>query len=73
MSGFLVEDPERIRKWMTQHVGEFVDPRTGEVNCTALTEAWDSAESTGEATLDSDHIAWEIAVDVGENFEQANK
>jgi len=61
-----------IRKWMQNNVAQYLD-ECGEVNCTALTEAWDSACSTGEATLDSNHEAWDIAVDVGTACEAAQK
>lgn len=51
-----------IVRWMAIHADEYRDGRTGEVNTTALVEAWDSACADGGATLDSDHIAWDVAV-----------
>lgn len=55
-----------IRAWMLRHVEEYRDQRTSEVNMTDLVQGWDIACADGGATLDSDHIAWEIAADVAE-------
>jgi hypothetical protein len=55
---------QQIARWMRAHKGEHVDRLTGEVNLTALVEAWDRACADGGATLDRDHIAWEVAVEV---------
>lgn len=52
-----------IKRWMWRNVERFLDS-CGEVNATAMVEAWDHECSTGEATLDSEHEAWTIAVDV---------
>ncbi len=57
-------------RWMRRRVHDFVDPRTGEVDTTAMVEAWDRAEAGGGATLDSDHPAWDAAVRVAEGFER---
>lgn len=57
--------PAGIKRWMRAHLDEYRDPRTGEVNLTELVEAWDRECADGGATLDSDHIAWEIATKVG--------
>lgn len=51
------------------NVDNFIDNSTGEVNCTALVEAWDRQCDSGEATLDENHIAWEVAVEVAEKVE----
>ncbi len=51
--------PTAIRAWMARHAAEHREG--GEVNLTTLVEAWDRACSTGAATLDSDHPAWEVA------------
>ena len=51
----------QIRRWMLSHIEEHRDPKTGEVNSTELVEAWDRTCSDGGATLDPDHIAWEVA------------
>lgn len=64
-------DPANIRIWMQGQVDQYVDAKTGEVNCTALVEAWDAECSTGESTLDPDHIAWDIAVDVAVAYERS--
>ena len=55
---------QQIARWMRAHKSEHVDRLTGEVNLTALVEAWDRACADGGATLDPDHIAWEVAVEV---------
>ncbi len=55
---------QQIARWMRAHKGEHVDRLTGEVNLTALVEAWDRACADGGATLDPDHIAWEVAAEV---------
>ncbi len=60
---------QAIRKWMVLHVDEHVDA-CNEVNTTSLTEAWDNACDSGEATLDSDHEAWEVAHEVAEWYEK---
>lgn len=58
-----------IKRWMRRNVSRFVDASCGEVNCTEMVEAWDREASTGSATLDADHIAWECAVDVAAGYE----
>jgi hypothetical protein len=55
-----------IRDWMRAHVEEHRDGRTGEVNHTALVDAWDRDCAGGEVTLDHDHPAWDIAIGVGD-------
>lgn len=50
-----------IAAWMRAHAEEYRDRRTGEINTTALVEGWDRACADGGATLDSDHIAWDLA------------
>jgi hypothetical protein len=60
---------DEIRRWMLAHGTEHIDNRTNELNMTSLVEAWDEAEGTGEETLDENHIAWEIAVDVKDKVE----
>lgn len=53
-----------IRAWMRLNAADHTDGRTGEVNCTSLVEAWDAEKGSGEETLDPDHPAWEVAVEV---------
>lgn len=57
-------NPKQIKVWMNNRKEEFRDPKTGEINLTELVESWDAECSTGDATLDPDHIAWEIALEV---------
>lgn len=57
-------DEKVIRAWMNRNVGRFVDPRTGEVDCTSMVEAWDRETGDGGRTLDPDHPAWDVAVRV---------
>ncbi|NTX57954.1 hypothetical protein [Myxococcus sp. CA039A] len=44
---------------------------SGEVNLTALVEAWDHDQDSREATLDEHHPAWDVAVEVAEKFDAA--
>lgn len=53
-----------IRAWMTRNKEDYRDGRTGEINLTALVEGWDCACADGGATLDSDHIAWDVATTI---------
>jgi hypothetical protein len=53
-----------IKTWMYAHLHEHIDKQTNELNCTSLVEAWDSECSTGNETLDMNHIAWDIAIDI---------
>ena len=50
-----------IRRWMLAHKEEHRDRLTGELNLTEMVEAWDRACADGGATLDPDHIAWDVA------------
>jgi hypothetical protein len=63
-------DSVQIRRWMKTYVENYVD-ECGEVNCTRMVEDWDSSCGTGEDTLNSDHIAWDIAVKVADEYEAA--
>ena len=56
-------------RWMRAHLEEHRDPRTGEVNHTALTEAWADAHDladVGGVLDDPDHWCWEAALDAAE-------
>jgi len=50
-----------IRRWMLTNMEDYRDRRTGELNLTDMVEAWDRACADGGATLDPDHIAWDVA------------
>jgi hypothetical protein len=50
-----------IRIWMKANANQFTDRQTGELNTTALVEAWDIECANGSATLDPNHPAWDIA------------
>lgn len=54
----------QIREYMTRQIHVYVDPRTGEVNCTGL--AVDAAIGMDHPEwLDDDtHMVWELAVDM---------
>ena len=54
----------QIRTWMRKHASKHVDRDTDELNHTSLVEAWDFHEGDGKATLDSNHPAWDIALEV---------
>lgn len=55
-----------IKKWMLLNADRFIDKSTNEIDFTQMVEAWDNECDNGKATLDSDHIAWSIAVDVSD-------
>lgn len=61
---FTVE--QQIRGWMYRNLETFVYAKTGEVDCTAMVEAWDRECASGGDTLDPDHVAWEIAAELAE-------
>lgn len=52
-----------IKRWMKNNMARFFDG-CGGIDCTGMVEAWDSECSTGEATLDPNHAAWDVAVEV---------
>ena len=54
---------KEIRAWMLRNLHRFVD-RHGEVNATQMVEAWDSETQDGAQTLDSDHVAWDVAAQI---------
>lgn len=58
---------DQIRRWMKIFVGNYVD-ECNEVDCTKMVEDWDSLCGTGEETIDPDHIAWDIAVEVADEY-----
>ena len=51
-----------IKKWMLFNADRFME--SGELNLTKIVEAWDIECDSGEATVDSDHPAWEVALEV---------
>lgn len=53
-----------IRAWMVRNKEDYRDSSTGEINMTALVEGWDCACADGGATLNSDHIAWDVATTI---------
>lgn len=53
-----------IARWMRAHLEDHRDRVTGEVNSTSLVEEWDVACATGGDTLDPNHLAWDVAVEV---------
>lgn len=60
----------QIRKWMRANVHHFVDS-CNEVNCTVMVETYDIECASGNDTLaDTDHPAWDIAVEIGEEYER---
>ena len=58
-----------IKSWMRRNVDRFID-RHGEVDCTAMVEAWDLETRDGGETTDPDHVAWYIATEVAEETEK---
>jgi hypothetical protein len=57
-----------IRAWMRTHARAFVDPLTGELDPTALVEAWDRDCAGGSAALDSNHPAWIVASHIADEY-----
>lgn len=62
--------PLAIKAWMRDNAEGHVDAKTGELNCTSLTEAWDAAHGEGGATLDPLHPAWDVAVEIAGEVEE---
>lgn len=60
----------QIRRWMKRNAIHYLDSKTGEVNLTALVEAWDTECDSGEETLDSSHPAWDIAVEAASEMKR---
>lgn len=60
---------KQIEQWMKRNVFLFIDPKTGEINCTSMVEEWDRDASTGDSTLDPDHPAWDAAFEVAKAYE----
>lgn len=56
----MIHTRHSIRRWMSANIADHVD-ECNEVNATALVEAWDRECADGSATLDMDHVAWEVA------------
>lgn len=54
-----------IRSWMSANSKRFIDA-CGEFDFTACVETWDVETQDGLQTLDPDHVAWDIAIGVGE-------
>lgn len=54
---------KEIRRWMRANNERFVDRKTGEVNMTEMVETWDREQSTGGSTLDTNHVAWDVATE----------
>lgn len=65
-----MSDKENIRRWMLSHLKEFLDS-CNEINCTAMVESWDRECSTGDATMNPDHPAWEIASTLAREAKQS--
>lgn len=68
VSAMKTHDRSAIRRWMLMYLVEHRDA-SGEVNLTALVEAWDHDQDSGEATLDEHHPAWDVAVEVAEQLD----
>ena len=53
-----------IRSWMLANAHKHIDPKTREVDMTALVEDWDRSCASGKDTMNTEHEAWYVAVDV---------
>ena len=69
--GIKRNDEAQIRIWMRRHVRDHID-ECNEANATKLVEAWDFEVAGGGATLDPDHIAWEIGAEVAAEWDTAH-
>lgn len=70
----MLSAPKRaIARWMTANLSRFVDRRTGEVDRTAMVEAWDLETQDGGVTTDPDHEAWTVAASLADVHEAAAK
>lgn len=58
---------KQILQYMIDHVEEFVDPFTDEVNVTTLAEETAVALGHPEWVEDEQHVIWDHAVDVGDS------
>jgi hypothetical protein len=58
-----------VKSWMLKHVSEYEDPRTGEINVTALAEGAAYAEERPEWLGDETHPVWDWALEVAEDYE----
>lgn len=59
-----MQTEKQIKRWMLENHKRFIDRRTGELDCTTMVEVWDIENDQLGETLDSTHIAWDIAVEV---------
>lgn len=62
----------QIKNWMKIYVENYVD-ECDEVNCTRMVEDWDISCGTGSETLDPNHIAWDIAVEIANQYEKNSR
>lgn len=67
----LVEE-RAIYAWMLRNAHRFADS-CGEVDCTAMVEAWDFETEDGSVTRDSDHKAWDVAIEVATAWEKNDR
>lgn len=58
----------QIRAWMRRNLERFID-QCNEVDCTTMVETWDHETQSGYETLDTDHEAWAVAVEVADEYE----
>lgn len=68
-----MNDKARIKAWMFAHAKNHIDQKTNELNLTSIVEEWDHEVGDGHETMtDADHPAWDIAIEVKEEFEKAH-
>ena len=53
-----------IRKWMIENINDYIDHKTGELNCTSISVDCAYHLDHNEWIDDDDHIMWDIAVDI---------
>lgn len=62
-----------VKSWMRDHVGEYVDMKTGEVNATKLAEEAAYESSRSEWLDDSTHPIWDWALDAAARYERGHR
>lgn len=68
-----IMEPKEVRTWMKLHAADYVDPKTGEVNATALAEGAASEfgnDEIGGPLDDETHWVWEFALKAAEAEEK---
>jgi hypothetical protein len=57
---------------MQDNLPRFID-ECNEVNATLMVETWDIECSSGSGTINPQHIAWDIASEISQNYEYQDR